>query len=231
MEQAAVPLADDGLTCVRREIKLLLDDDEALALAGVLDQVVGPPMESAIVAVYFDSPSAQLVARLHRTPGDCVKVRAKAYEPDRSAVPGRVVLEVKRERAGVTSKERAWLPAPEVPLAISRGLAPAFGMLAPVLATSYRRRVYQASPAWRVTLDDGLRFHAADWSLFAAGAPSWHAALPQAYGREQRIIAELKHGPGGLPEWLADLGRARGTLYSKFAVASGEVELDRTAGA
>jgi hypothetical protein len=230
MENAAVPLADDGLTRVRREIKLLLDEDDAGALTGALEHVVGPAMESMIVAVYFDSPSAQLAARLQRTPGDCVKVRAKAYAPDRSAVPGRVVLEVKRERGGLTSKERTWLPPSEVPAAIIRGLAPTFGPLAPVLATSYRRRVYQSSPAWRVTLDDGLRFHAVDWSVFATGAPPSHAALRRAYRAERRLIAELKHGAGGLPEWLAELGRLRGTLYSKFAAASGEAELARTAG-
>jgi hypothetical protein len=230
MERTEVPLADDGLTRVRREIKLILDDDEAGALTTALEHVVGPAMESVIVAVYFDSPSAQLAARLQRTPGDCVKVRAKAYAPDRSAVPGRVVLEVKRERGGLTSKERAWLPPTEVPAAIARWLAPSFGPLAPVLATSYRRRVYQVSPAWRVTLDDGLRFHEVDWSLFAAGAPPWHAALPRAYGGERRLIVELKHGAGELPDWLAELGRHRGTLYSKFAAASGKAELDRTAG-
>ncbi|HYG67233.1 MAG TPA: VTC domain-containing protein, partial [Anaeromyxobacteraceae bacterium] len=198
MDTRVVPLADDGLTSVRREIKVLLDEDEARALAATLARIA-PPVESAIVAVYFDSASAQLAARVERTPGDCVKVRVKAYAPDRSAIPGRVVLEVKRERGGLTSKDRTWLPPAEVSGVIARVLAPSFGALAPVLATSYRRRVYQASPSWRVTLDDALRFHAADWSVFAGGAIPSRGVFWLFYGCERRVVAELKHGPGGLP--------------------------------
>jgi hypothetical protein len=230
MESAAGPLVDDGITSVRREIKLLLDDGEEDALAAALSRIA-PPMESCIVAVYFDSAAAQLAARLQRTPGDCVKVRAKAYAPDRSAIAGRVVFEVKHERGGLTFKERTWLPPAEIRALLASELAPTFGALEPVLATSYRRRVFQASPSWRVTLDDALRFHAADWSLFERGARPWHAVLPPAFAAERRAIAELKHGPCGLPNWLAELGRARGTLYSKFAAGVREAELDRTAGA
>ncbi len=222
--------AETGITNLRREVKLLLDPDEAESVAGALARYVAP-LESRVVSVYFDSPRGALALRAAASPDDCVKVRAKAYAPDRSDAPGRVVLEVKRERAGITSKERIWLPRGEVRRVVARSLASAFGALSPVVATSYRRRVYQATAHWRVTLDDALTFHAASWSLFSAEAPPWHGTLGPAFGAEPRVVVELKFGPEGLPRWLAHLGRARGTTYSKFATAIGRGADDRSTGA
>jgi hypothetical protein len=208
-----------GITRLRRETKLLLGAGEAERLAAVLARRAAV-LESRIVAVYFDSPGAVLARRAADTPTDCVKVRAKAYDPDRSDVRGRVVLEVKRERGGVTSKERAWLTPREVPGTIARLLSPVFGALEPTVASAYRRRVFQCSPAWRVTIDDDLRFHDADWTLFAGETARWHGALPRAFRHEPRVVVELKHGGVGVPAWLMSIARLRGTAYSKFAAAT-----------
>jgi hypothetical protein len=222
--------AENGVTNLRREVKILLDPDEAEPVAAALARFM-PPQECQIVSVYFDSPGGALAQRAASSPEDCVKVRVKSYAPDRSGVPGRVVLEVKRERAGITSKERLWLPLADVRDAVASSLAPSFGALAPAVATSYRRRVYQTTPHWRVTIDDGLTFHEAGWSLFADDAPPWHGALGPALGAEPRVVVELKFGPDGMPRWLAHLGWTRGTTYSKFAAAVGFGARDRSAGA
>lgn len=224
-----VPFAEGDITRLRRELKLLLPSAESERLAGELAERT-LPVESRIVTVYFDTPDAALARRALEAPGDCVKLRAKAYAPDRSGLPGRAVLEVKRERGGVTSKQRAWLPREEVRRAIERELAPAFGALAPAVATSFRRRVFQLCGAWRVTIDEGLAFHAADWRLFERGAPPWAAALPAPFGGEPRAVVELKHGPEGLPEWLAPLA-TRAEPYSKFVAALADVSGSRSLGA
>lgn len=224
------PFAESGITNLRQELKLLLDPDEASSVAAALARCM-PPQESGIVSVYFDSSGGALARRAASSPDDCVKVRAKAYAPDRSAEPGRVVLELKRERAGVTSKQRLWLARGEVREAVASALAPAFGALAPVVATSYRRRVYQATPSWRVTIDDGLTFHDAGWGLFADDAPPWHGGLGPAIGDEPRVVLELKFGPEGLPRWLAQLGWSRATTYSKFSAAVGHGAHGRSVGA
>lgn len=224
--------AENGITItnLRREVKLLLDPDEADPVADALARLI-PPQESHVVAVYFDSPDGNLARRAASSPDDCVKVRAKSYAPDRSGEPGRVVLEVKRERAGITSKERVWLPLADVRDAVANSLAPTFGSLAPAVATSYRRRVYQTTPHWRVTIDDELTFHQARWALFAHDAPSWHGGLGPALGAEPRVVVELKFGPDGMPRWLTNLGWTRGTTYSKFAAAVGLGARDRSTGA
>lgn len=212
-----VPYAEGAITRLRREAKLVLTAAEAEALAERLALEVAPN-GSRVTAVYFDAPGSPLAHRATATPSDCLKVRAKAYDPDRSLTPGRLVLEVKRERGGLTSKERTWLHRDEVADAVQTTLGPAYGTLAPLVATSYRRRVFQASPAWRVTLDDGLTFHPADWALFGPEAPPWPAALAAPFAREGRVIVELKHAPGGLPPWVAALAR-EGVQYSKFTEA------------
>jgi len=211
-----VAFGEGAVTRLRRETKLLLTPGEAEALGARLAGEASP-VETHITAVYLDGPAAPLARRAVARPDDCLKVRAKAYQPDRSGVRGRVVLEVKRERAGLTSKERLWVLREDVPDA-ARGLAPGHGALAPLVATSYRRVVYQPGPAWRVTLDDALSFHAATWALFARGAPPWAGTLGAPLGREERVIVELKHAPGALPGWLEALARGA-VLYSKFAHA------------
>lgn len=213
-----VPFAEGQLTRLRRELKVLLAPEEASAVAVRLAAELGAPAVTWVAAVYFDGPGAPLARRALASPRECVKVRAKAYRPDRSAAPGRVVLEVKRERGGVTSKERRWLDRSAVREALAAA-HPGAGPLAPVVATSYRRRVYQPCAGWRATLDDELRFHAAGWGLFHDSAPSWPRALGPALAVEPRAVLELKLGVGEPPGWLRDLALARATPFSKFAEA------------
>ncbi len=213
-----VPFAEGQLTRLRRETKVLLAPEEVRAVAARLAAELGAPAVSRVAAVYFDGPGAPLARRALASPRDCVKVRAKAYRPDRSAAPGRVVLEVKHERGGVTTKERRWLDRSAVRGALDAARAGA-GPLAPVVATSYRRRVFQPCAGWRATLDDELRFHAAGWDLFQESVPAWPGALGPALARERRAVLELKLGAGEPPGWLRDLARARASPYSKFVEA------------
>ncbi|HET8541190.1 MAG TPA: VTC domain-containing protein [Anaeromyxobacter sp.] len=214
-----VPFAEGGVTRIRRETKILLEPEEASRLAGRLAAEIAP-YECRVACVYFDSPDGKLARRAATTPDDCVKIRTRSYDPDLGDRPGRVALDVKRERGGITSKDRLWLPPEDVPAEVRRALAPTFGAIAPTVASTYRRRVFQASPEWRATFDDELRFHAAGWSLFAPGTRPSLASLAPPFAGERLVVLELKHAPGALPAWLVELGRARGIAYSKFAAGS-----------
>lgn len=213
-----VPFPEGQLTRLRREVKVLLGPEEAGEVAARLTAELGIPAVTRVAAVYFDGPGAPLARRALETPRDCVKVRAKAYRPDRSAAPGRVVLEVKHERDGVTTKDRRWLHRAAVRAALVTA-HPAAGPLAPLVATSYRRRVFQPCDGWRATLDDVLRFHVAGWELFDDWAPAWPRALGSALAAEQRAVLELKLGSDEPPGWLRELALSRATPYSKFAEA------------
>lgn len=218
-----VAFADGDITRIRCETKLLLEPEEAERIARALEAEMAA-WECRIAAVYFDSPDAKLARRAAASPEDCIKVRAKAYDPDLGSDRARVVLEVKRERGAMTSKERIWVAPEDVAARVEASLAPYFGPLAPSVASSYRRRVYQRDAGWRVTIDDDLRFHAAGWGLFAAGERPTAAALPPPFAAERRTVVELKHAPGALPRWLAAMGQLRGTRYSKFAAGTAEAD-------
>ncbi len=214
-----LPFGEAGITRIRRETKILLEPEEAELLVDALRGDVAR-YESRVVVVYFDSPDAKLARRAASTPDDCVKIRTKAYDPNLGSHAGRVVLEVKRERRGITSKRRRWLAPGDLPAEVRQSLEPIFGPLEPSITSSYHRRVFQCARTWRITFDDALRFHAADWSLLASGTGPSYDDLPPAFGSERRTIVELKHEPGALPEWLAAMGRLRGTRYSKFLAAT-----------
>lgn len=213
-----VSFPEGQLTRLRREVKVLLRPEEVAALVVQLAAELGSPTVSRVSAVYFDGPGAPLAQRALETPRDCVKIRAKAYQPDRSADRGRVVLEVKHERDGVTTKDRRWLGRGVVRAALASVHLGA-GPLAPLVATSYRRRVFQPCAGWRATLDDALRFHAAGWELFDEGAPDWPRALGAALAAEPHAVLELKLGSDEPPGWLRELVLCRATPYSKFAEA------------
>jgi hypothetical protein len=219
----SLPFAEGEITRIRRETKLLVEPEEAERIAAAL-ALRSPPYACRIACVYFDAPDGRLARRAASHPDDCVKVRTKSYDPDEGDRAGLVVMDVKRERGGVTSKDRRWVAPEEVPDVVRTSLAPTFGSLAPTIATSYRRRVFQCSPDWRVTVDDDLRFHLADWTLFAPRRLPWHASLPAAFAAEPRIVIELKHAPSALPAWLDALGRARGTPYSKFTAGTSDAD-------
>lgn len=211
-----VPFAEGRITRLRREVKLLLEPRDAAALAERLSSLAHAH-ESRIAAVYFDAPDGRLARRAATSPADCTKLRAKSYDPDRGAVPGRIVLEMKRERGRLTLKDRVWVPRAGLGAALSSFAPRGLGALEPVVATSYRRRVFQPSPAWRVTLDLGLEFHAASWAVVEA--PSWHEALAAPFAAEERVVVEVKFVEGSLPEWIGAFAAGAAVPYSKFAQA------------
>jgi hypothetical protein len=225
-----VPFADGGITRIRRETKILLEPDEAGRIADLL-AAEATPYECRVACVYLDTPDGKLARRARASPEDCVKIRTRTYDPDLGREPGRVALDVKRERGGLTSKDRLWVAPEEVAEKVRRWLVPTFGALAPSVASSYRRRVFQSSPDWRATLDDELSFHPADWSLFAPGNRPSPASLPPAFASERLVVLELKHAPGTLPEWLDGIGRALARPYSKFAAGSLDAERAGSSGA
>lgn len=216
--------AEGQVTKLRREFKLVMGMDEAVALCTRLSESLGgylsPP--TRITSVYFDKPGYPLTLRALRTPNDCLKVRTKEYSPDLGAGGvERVVLEVKRERNGVTQKRRVWVPRAQLRQALRGGvrLLPliAGGGLIPTLAVTYRRHVYQCSRAWRVTVDRDIGFH---WitSELALGERTLSAErLGEPLAQDGRVVVEVKHLGEELPEWLAALNPGRDSAYSKFA--------------
>ena len=222
--QDAIQFAEGEVTRLRREFKLVLSNPEALALcarlSGSLGGVLSPP--TRITSVYFDKPGLPLALRALHTPHDCLKVRTKEYSPDIGAGGSeRVVLEVKRERHGVTQKRRVWVPRRELGGVLRGGtrLLPliAGGSLQPVLAVTYRRHVYQCSETWRVTVDRDIGFHQVSAAM-ALGERTLDAErLGEPLGLEGRVVVEIKHLGARLPEWLTALNPGETPAYSKFA--------------
>ncbi len=218
------------ITHVRREVKILLAGAEAGEIAGRLERELGSDPPTRIACVYFDSPDGALARRAIESPHDCVKLRAKCYAPDLGRRAGRIVLEVKRERSGVTTKERTWTHRS----AARAAMVHAFGQhaaVAPAVATTYARSVYQRVPGWRATLDRDLAFHAASWELLDPDAPPWSEALARPLAIEPAAILELKSGAAELPGWLAALARERSAPYSKFVQAVLRMRGSRSVGA
>jgi VTC domain len=216
--------AEGQVTRLRREFKLVLEVEEAAALCSHLSGVLGGtlPPPTRITSVYFDRPGYPLAARALRTPKDCLKVRTKEYSPDVGAGGvRRVVLEVKRERNGVTQKRRVWVPRTKLQQALTGGvrLLPliAGGSLVPALAVTYQRHVYQCSQAWRVTVDRDIGFHAVTPELALGGTTLSAERLGPPRAWDTKVVVEVKHLGAELPEWLAALHPGGTPAYSKFA--------------
>ncbi|NMO23220.1 VTC domain-containing protein [Pyxidicoccus fallax] len=217
--------AEGEVTKLRREFKLVLEEDMARTLCTRLSVELGGhlPPPTRIVSVYFDRPGCPLASRALRTPDDCLKVRTKEYSPDLGAGGvQRVVLEVKRERHGLTQKRRVWVPRSELGRVIRGGgasLLPLFsgGSLVPVLAVTYKRHVYQATQAWRVTVDRDIGFHTITSELALSQLPLTAERLGPPHSADSRVVVEVKHLGHELPEWLASLNPGGAPAYSKFA--------------
>jgi hypothetical protein len=223
--------AEGEVTKLRREFKLVLDAEAASRLCARLSEELGGclPPPTRIVSVYFDKPGYPLAQRAVHTPQDCLKVRTKEYSPDVGAGGvQRVVLEVKRERHGVTQKRRVWVPRAQLRSVIggAGGLLPLFagGRLVPVLGVTYRRHVYQASHAWRVTVDRDVGFHRVTPELALSETTLTAERLGAPLFEDSRVVVEVKHLGQELPEWLAALhpGSQR-PAYSKFAEGMAKV--------
>lgn len=216
--------AEGEVTRLRREFKLVLGRDEAVALCTRLSESVGGyrPPPTGITSVYFDKPGYPLALRSLGTPEDCLKVRTKEYSPDVGAGGvRRVVLEVKRERNGLTQKRRVWVPRARLRHELRGGvrLLPliAGGSVMPVLAVTYQRHVYQCSRAWRVTVDRDIGFHRVTPELALSEETLSAERLGEPLSRDERVVVEVKHLGEALPEWLAALHPGREPAYSKFA--------------
>jgi hypothetical protein len=226
-----ISFAEGEVTKLRREFKLVLTPDEAEALCTQLTCELGGylPPPTRITSVYFDRPGHPLTLRALRTPHDCLKVRTKEYSPDVGAGGvQRVVLEVKRERHGVTQKRRAWVPREQLRSVMrgSVGLLPliAGGSLHPTLAVTYRRNVYQSSEAWRVTVDRDIAYHRITPELALSERTLCAERLEPPLGREPRVVLEVKHLGRCLPEWIQALSQRCDDDYSKFAVGMAQLQ-------
>lgn len=217
----AVAFSEGAVTRLRREFKLVLPAGEAELLVARL-RTTARPSRTQITSVYFDRPGLPLTVRARESPDDCLKIRTKEYFPDLGG-GARVVVEAKRERNGLTQKQRTWVDRAELRALYDAGAlwsrVPIAepGPLAPVLAVSYQREVFQSSQAWRVTVDREVGFHPVSLEL-ALGAVRLEAgALPAPFAREPAVIVEVKHLSEDLPQWLAALREARAERFSKFA--------------
>ena len=219
----SVHFAEGAVTRLRREFKLVLEAQDAHALCARLSAELGGvlPPPTRIVSVYFDRPGLPLTRRALERPHDCLKVRTKEYAPDLGAGGQvRVVLEVKRERNGLTQKRRTWVPRTRLSSALqgSGQLLPLFagGGLAPTVAVAYRRHVYQVASAWRVTVDRDITFHPVTHAEALGPTALCAQALSPALWHERRVVVEVKHLGDELPGWLAALNPGGRTAYSKF---------------
>ncbi|TSC31930.1 VTC domain-containing protein [Corallococcus sp. Z5C101001] len=219
-----ISFAEGEVTKLRREFKRVLEGPEAKGVCTRLSQELGGylPPPTRIVSVYFDKEGFPLAERAVLTPDNCIKVRTKEYSPDVGAAGReRVVLEVKRERSGLTQKRRVWVPRAELSRALHGGvsLLPliAGGSLSPVLAVTYRRHVYQVSRTWRVTVDRDIGFHEVSPELALAPTALTVERLGLPAFEDARVVVEVKHLGAELPEWLAALNPGGTTAYSKFA--------------
>ena len=216
--------AEGEVTRLRREFKRVMGRDEAVALCTRLSASLGGylPPPTRITSVYFDKPGYPLTMRALGTPNDCLKVRTKEYSPDVGAGGvQRVVLEVKRERNGVTQKRRVWVPRAQLGHVLRGGvrLLPliAGGSLIPALAVTYQRHVYQCSRAWRVTVDRDIGFHRITSELALGEMTLSAERLGEPLALDERVVVEVKHLGEELPEWIAALNPGREPAYSKFA--------------
>ncbi len=231
MRRTPIPFAEGALTHQRREVKLRLAPAE-LAFVKRQPEWCGLGLaapETCVVSVYFDRPDGSLTARALARPDDCLKLRTKEYAPDQGVGPGaRVVIEAKREHAGTTAKRRVWIERAALARAASEGglgRAPtalagvlASGRVRPVLAVSYRRRIYQSESTWRVTEDRQIAFHAIPREVALGADKVLPARLPPPFAREEHVVLEVKFARvEDLPCWLAALCRGREARYSKFA--------------
>ena len=222
--------AEGEVTKLRREFKLVLSPEDAEVLAERLSQELGGrlPVPTRITSVYFDRPGQPLTMRALRTPHDCLKVRTKEYLPDLNACGvQRVVLEVKRERNGITQKRRAWVPRSQLRSVMHGrvGLLPliAGGSLSPTLAVTYRRNVYQSSDAWRVTVDRDISYHHVTSELALSEQTLCAERLEAPVMRDPRVVLEVKHLGRALPEWVRELSQRSAEGYSKFAVGMAQL--------
>ncbi|MBX5482165.1 MAG: VTC domain-containing protein [Myxococcaceae bacterium] len=218
----ACALAEGAVTRLRHEFKLVMSVEAAMALCARL-QAEAPATRTEIVSVYFDGAGFPLTRRALAMPRDCLKVRLKEYAPDLGSAEPRVVVEVKRERDGLTKKLRTWVAREELGALYERGelwtrlpFSDTCG-LTPVLAVSYLRDVYQLSESWRVTVDQRVSFHRVDPAAALGPRPLRATGLDAPVSCADGVVVEVKHLDEALPRWLGALRAEATVAFSKFA--------------
>lgn len=232
----AFVFAEGAVTRLRREFKLLVAARDVQELCARLEHEAAPTT-TWITSVYFDRPGYPLTARARSTPDDCLKVRTKEYFPDVSGEFGRVVLEAKRERNGLTQKQRVWLARSDLRELEQTGrlwgqlpLLDA-GPFFPVLAVTYARDVYQRDESWRVTVDRNVAFHPVSREQAFGGRRLTARRLGTPTAREEHVIVEVKHLGEALPAWLLDLRDTAARRFSKFAEGTARLSTAHVDGA
>jgi hypothetical protein len=226
----SLAFAEGVITNLRRERKVLLAPEEGDAIwERIHRELRGVPYgPTGVTTVYFDRPGFPLARRAIAMSADCLKVRVKEYLPDREGDRTRVVLEAKRERASLTTKERIWMPRSWVRAALAGagpiGLSVKDPRLAPVVAVQYQRLVFQTVESWRVTLDRGVTFHEVSWDALAADDRPAATRLGPRCGAEAAVVLELKYVGDDVPQWLGALVEDRARPFSKFVRAMARLE-------
>lgn len=233
---------EEALTRQRHERKLTLTAPEAERLCKQLEKAFGKTnlAETRITSVYFDCADGRFARRALADPENSVKLRTKEYEPDYDNPQGaaRCVLDLKKQRGRLITKHRSWIPRGALRAifsgdaeavrrfghaaltAFARVRAAAGGeRLMPVIAVSYRRRVFQASSDLRVTVDRELAFHRGDPELFLGPDALTAERLGTPVGRDERIIVEVKHVGENVPAWISPLIEVEIQGLSKFGAA------------
>jgi hypothetical protein len=214
----------ETLTRTRYEHKLLLGEEEALALEiAVADRLalkLFPCGEATrIVTLYLDRRDGLLSRHALAARGAHLRIRVKAFFAATDAPPATpgLALEVKRRRFGLTRKERVWCLPPELPVLLAATADPRARRLRldriapdarPLCLVGYVRRVYEDPAAMlRVTIDRRLGWRPAGGAELAQLAQGLAPEIPPAPGAP--VVAEIKH-LGPLPGWIeAAAGRAR----------------------
>ncbi|MBI3185918.1 MAG: VTC domain-containing protein [Myxococcales bacterium] len=225
----SLEFAEGAVTRLRREFKLVLAPERAVAICERLSLEMGGESHPTLVtSIYFDRPGLPLAARAVATPHDCLKVRTKEYFPDLGADgEDRVVLEIKRERYGLTKKRRVWISRRRLRSALfgQAWLSPLIlrGRLVAALAVTYVRHVWQQTEAWRVTVDTDVRFYPVATQLALSPRRVGPKDLGRCVHREERVVIEVKHAGAELPAWLYELQASRTRYFSKFVFGMGRL--------
>ncbi len=233
---------EQALTRQRHERKLTLSPREADKLCIKLEKALGGEnlAETRITSVYFDCADGRFARRALEDPENGIKLRTKEYEPDfgNSGAAPRCVIDLKQQRGRLITKHRSWVPraalkaifsgdpreaqhfGPEALSAVAKVRAAAGGEpLMPVIAVTYRRRVFQATDDLRVTVDRELAFHRGDAELFLGPDALTVRKLGKPVGRDERIIVEVKHVGENVPAWISPLIKVEIPGLSKFGAA------------
>lgn len=242
VRRKAKSVNDEPLYRRRREHKWLVTPDDGRVVENAVAR--GVPLvrhagsdESRVVSLYLDHEDGGLWRRAKASPGDCVKLRLRAYlSPEGTS--DAFVFEIKQSAGGTTSKRRVGVDPASLALLCAGDFdaldptlltAPQRALLArralrPAVFVSYRRRVYQQDDRLRVTFDRDVAWHRPPGDVRAALLAVSRGLADTARGGLGRVVVEVKLAQGEPPAFLRDAlgGRPRALGFSKFVAAAGQ---------